>query len=159
MKKYLFYMIIISFLTVISCSDENDAETLATNATIKVENFEVLSGDWNLISVTASEGTVLTPPTEVNIVFSQKENESNIGFLIDGKSSCNLYGGELTSLNDKGISFKQLYSTDMLCENSIFNSFEEDYFVGLFGSDEYLLQGDTLFLLGEFDLEFERTSR
>ena len=158
MKKLLYYPTIVLCLVIVSCSETNDSEIQATNASIKVEQFEMLSGNWELVDITTGEGTIVLPPTQVNVIFSESENESNNVFLLDGQSTCNQYGGELTALDDKTIEFEQLYSTEMLCEDAILNDFEIQYYSWLFDAKEYHLEGNTLYLEGGVTLKFTKLS-
>ncbi len=149
MRKVTLSLILITSIF-FSCNDENDSiqdiDNLdGINIEINAERFEIFSGEWILLDITSNSGTKLIPPALVNISFSIEENDSIINYNLDGTSTCNLYGGELLSLNNSKISFEQLYSTEMLCEEDL-NTFEIKYFEYLFKSDAYLINGDTLTL-------------
>ncbi|NAS29551.1 META domain-containing protein [Flavobacteriaceae bacterium R38] len=166
MKNFVLLLSIVTFLMFSSCSEENEIEPDvdvnnsddAVTAIINTEQFEMLSGDWVLNTINLSSGTELTPPSLVSISFSKEESDT-VTYELNGVSTCNLYGGELLSLNNDKISFEELYSTDQLCEEEL-NNFEATYFELLYRSERYTINNDQLILFIEdgVSINFERSN-
>ncbi|MGB5820970.1 MAG: META domain-containing protein [Saonia sp.] len=138
MKKLSF--LICAFLLSVSCSENEDANLKNVNLQVDAMKFETLTGVWNLESL-VTENT-LVPPSPVTVDFSLDDG-SEVVYALNGISSCNQYGGELVALTENSISFKQLYSTDMLCSEEL-NTFESQYFNVLFDTEKYSIEDGKL---------------
>lgn len=150
-------------ISLFSCSNENELEQNtdninATNIEVSTEKFEIFSGNWILKDIALNSEIKLIPPSTVNIEFSKEENDSIINYVLNGSSTCNLYGGKFLSLGSNTISFEQLYNTEILCEDDL-NNFEVNYFELLFKSEEYSIEGSmlTLFSIDNVTINYERS--
>ena len=162
MKKSVLGFLII--LLISSCSNESDTDPNTTNDTdltvvnskINPEVFNSFIGNWELVAITVSDGTQIVSPVTVTIIFSNDESEGN--FLLNGKSTCNLYGGAFTSLANGSVTFQELYSTEQLCEDSALNDFEIEYWEWLYNTNSYRIENDSLRLIGAVEILFKRIS-
>lgn len=120
MKKWLFVLFGICLIRLLGCSSG-------------VESTSLKSTSWQLDSLAG-----------LNIVPAGKNVtlEFNANTKISGFGGCNKYGGSYKT-SGKNISFNNVYSTEMACDNM---QVESTFYAALKKADSYNISGSKLML-------------